>query len=125
MQQSTSLAFTALTRFITISIVCIACIMSACQKKGEVTSETQTAFQSSGIQLKSLDASQTGINFANQINDEGKVNIFTWHFIYNGGGVAAGDINNDGLVDLYFSGNMVQDKLYINKGNYKFEDITA
>lgn len=77
------------------------------------------------IKLTSLPSSQTGVNFNNQINDEGRINIFTWHFIYNGAGVAAGDINNDGLPDLYFSGNMVPDKLYLNKGNFQFEDITS
>ena len=80
---------------------------------------------SATIQMESLPATETGINFRNQVNEEGRVNIFTWHFIYDGAGVAAGDINNDGLPDLYFAGNMVPDKLYLNKGNFKFEDITA
>lgn len=91
----------------------------------ESVTKTTTPVSTGGIKLTSLSPSETGVDFNNKINDEGRVNIFTWHFIYNGGGVAAGDINNDGLPDLYFSGNMVPDKLYLNKGNFKFEDITS
>ncbi len=80
---------------------------------------------STRIKLASLPPDQTGVIFNNKIDDEGRINIFTWHFIYNGAGVAAGDINNDGLPDLYFTGNMVPDRLYLNKGNFKFEDITS
>ncbi len=77
------------------------------------------------IRLESLPPSATGITFENKITDEGRINIFTWHFIYNGAGVAAGDINQDGLPDLYFAGNQVPDRLYLNKGNFRFEDITS
>lgn len=94
----------------------------SCKNEPSVGSNGAT---SATIQLESLPATETGINFRNQVNEEGRVNIFTWHFIYDGAGVAAGDINNDGLPDLYFAGNMVPDKLYLNKGNFKFEDITA
>ena len=84
---------------------------------------TDTPIQAS-IKLQSLPSSETGINFNNKISDEGRLNIFTWHFIYNGAGVAVGDINNDGLPDIYFTGNQVPDRLYLNKGNFHFEDIT-
>lgn len=66
----------------------------------------------------------TGISFRNDLHFEQNFNIYTYRNFYNGGGVAAGDINNDGLTDLYFSSNMAENKLYLNKGNFKFEDIT-
>ncbi|QHT71508.1 VCBS repeat-containing protein [Rhodocytophaga rosea] len=71
-----------------------------------------------------LSASNTGIDFNNIIQEDNQHNVFTYTNIYTGAGVAAGDINNDGLTDLYFSGNMVSGRLYLNKGNLKFEDIT-
>lgn len=69
-------------------------------------------------------ASESGITFRNDLNDE-KLNIIKYMYYYNGGGVAAGDINNDGLVDLYFTSNEGENRLYLNKGNFQFEDITA
>ena len=66
----------------------------------------------------------TGVEFSNMIYETTDLNIITFEYLYNGAGVAAGDINNDGLPDLYFSGNMTNGKLYLNKGNFKFEDIT-
>ena len=70
-------------------------------------------------------AKSTGIDFANNLNENDSLNYFTYAYIYMGGGISAGDINNDGLIDLYFTGNMVPNKLYLNKGNFEFEDITA
>ena len=72
-----------------------------------------------------LDSLQTGISFSNPITENEQINILAYEYLYNGGGVAAGDINNDGLTDLYFSGNMVPNKLYLNLGNFKFRYITA
>lgn len=98
----------------------------ACKKnQPENTTDHPTAVTHAFIKLESLPAAETGLNFINQVKEEGMINIFTWHFLYNGAGVAAGDINNDGLPDLYFTGNMVPDKLYLNKGNFQFEDITS
>lgn len=71
-----------------------------------------------------LSPEKTGINFKNTISESPKLNYFMFEYIYNGAGVAVGDINNDGLSDLYFTGNMVPDKLYLNKGDMVFEDIT-
>lgn len=72
-----------------------------------------------------LDKAVSNINFANKIQENDQENWFTYEYFYNGGGVAIGDINNDGLADIYFSGNMTPDKLYLNKGNLQFEDISS
>src|SRR5688500_5280415 len=66
----------------------------------------------------------SGINFANNITETESQNIFTYDYIYNGAGVAVGDINNDGLPDIFFTANQLPDKLYLNKGDLKFEDVT-
>ncbi|HLF62713.1 MAG TPA: VCBS repeat-containing protein, partial [Saprospiraceae bacterium] len=72
-----------------------------------------------------LDSSYTGVTWINAIEETEQINILTYEYLYNGGGVAAGDINQDGLVDLYFTGNMIYNKLYLNEGNFRFRDITA
>src|SRR6476619_383108 len=69
-------------------------------------------------------SSHTGIKFDNRIIENDSVNPIDLEFLYNGGGVAVGDFNNDGLQDLYFTGNMVPNKLYLNKGDLKFQDVT-
>ncbi|TRX04210.1 VCBS repeat-containing protein [Flavobacterium gawalongense] len=71
-----------------------------------------------------LDASQTGINFVNEVKNGVDMNVFKYRNFYNGGGVAIGDINNDGLSDVYFTSNLGTNKLYLNKGNFKFQDIS-
>ncbi len=70
-------------------------------------------------------ASETGIHFANPITETEQNNIMTYEYLYNGGGVATGDLNNDGLPEVYLSGNLVPNKLFLNKGNWKFDDVTA
>jgi len=71
-----------------------------------------------------LPATQTGIDFANTLTEGLNTNILMYEYFYNGGGVAVADLNGDGLDDIYFTGNMVANKLYLNKGDLKFEDIT-
>ncbi|HEY5392542.1 MAG TPA: VCBS repeat-containing protein, partial [Hanamia sp.] len=71
-----------------------------------------------------MPASQTHIDFTNDLTEGLNTNVLMYEYFYNGGGVAIGDVNGDGLQDIYFSGNMVDNKLYLNKGNMKFEDIT-
>lgn len=72
-----------------------------------------------------LASDETGIAFANNLEYDEYLNAYTYRNFYNGAGVAVGDINNDGLQDLYFAGNLLDNKLYLNKGNFQFEDITA
>ena len=79
--------------------------------------EKKTLFQS-------LSSSYTGIDFINQVEENDKYNVLNYMNIYTGAGVAAGDVNNDGLIDLFFSGNETSCRLYINKGNMQFEDVT-
>jgi hypothetical protein len=71
-----------------------------------------------------LPAARTNVDFINQLTETEQFNIIQYLYFNNGAGVAAGDINNDGLVDLYFTSNQNPNKLYLNKGNLKFEDIT-
>src|SRR6185437_563392 len=71
-----------------------------------------------------LDEGRTGINFKNTIFEGEELNVLNYTYFYNGGGVAIGDINNDGLPDILFTGNMVRNRLFLNKGDFKFEDIT-
>jgi hypothetical protein len=74
--------------------------------------------------FKLLPSSQTGVTFKNTITESDSFNILNQANIYNGGGVGIGDFNKDGLMDVYLAGNMVSNKLYLNKGHLKFDDIT-
>lgn len=92
------------------------------------------ALSATGIAQKSLaqqtlfnllPAEQTGITFRNDLKEDEKLNVLSYEYLYNGGSVAVGDINNDGLQDLFFTSNMGQNKLYLNLGGLKFKDITS
>lgn len=94
-----------------------ALLVTACQ------SEQNT--EDLGPQRFSLVASeQSNITFSNKVENQKDFNIFKYRNFYNGGGVAIGDINNDGLSDIYFTANMGENRLYLNKGNWVFEDIS-
>ena len=94
-----------------VLVLIIIILISSCSKK------EKTLFNL-------LSSSETGIKFENTITESDSLNILSQANIYNGGGVGVADFNNDGLLDVYFAGNMVSNKLYINKGSLKFEDIT-
>ena len=78
--------------------------------------------QSKLFDMVSPDSS--GVKFSNVIKDDKEINILEYLYFYNGAGVSIGDVNNDGLPDLYFTSNRYECKLYLNKGNLKFEDVT-
>ena len=75
--------------------------------------------------FEEISPKESGIDFENNLFFKQDFNIFTYRNYYNGGGVGLGDINNDGLLDIYFTSNLNQNKLYLNKGNFQFEDITG
>ncbi len=101
----------------------IACSGGGEDPTGNDSDSTQQVVETS-MSFETLDESTTGIDFYNSITESEDFNFYNYEYIYNGGGVAVGDINNDGLTDIYFTGNQVQDKLYLNKGDMQFEDIT-
>ena len=74
--------------------------------------------------FKLLDSRFTGVDFENTITETDDFNILTNEYIFNGGGVAVSDFNNDGFPDLFFTGNMVSNQMYLNQGNLKFKNIT-
>lgn len=104
-------------RTIAISGVILCALLIGCNKPSPTVLNTGKLFTS-------LPHSYTGIDFTNQLEYDKEFNIYTYRNFYNGGGVALGDINNDGLVDIYLTANMKPNKLFLNRGNFRFEDIT-
>ena len=81
--------------------------------------------QNNTFKMEVLSSKKTGITFENKLTDSSSLNIIEYLYYYNGGGVSVGDINNDGLDDLYFAANQLPDKLYLNMGNMQFKDIST
>lgn len=89
------------------------------------SSEKEVAVDNAEPLFKLLSPQESGVHFTNRINETNQINILTYEYLYNGGGVAIGDINNDGLPDLYFSATNGSNKLYLNQGGGTFTDITT
>lgn len=93
-----------------IVVLLLACVLISCKEK-----ETKL--------FTELSPEDTGIAFRNLVEETEEFNVLTYGYFHQGGGVAIGDVNNDSLPDVYFTGNMVASKLYINRGNWKFEEV--
>ena len=112
---------------VALIVLTVWCLLSSSETLGihADRSSGSTPGTDSGSALFTLmNPEETGITFANKVYEDDDNHPFGYTYFYNGGGVAIGDINNDGLPDLFFTGNMVPSKLYLNKGDFLFEDIT-
>ncbi|MEM6718706.1 MAG: VCBS repeat-containing protein [Bacteroidota bacterium] len=100
-------------------LILITSLYYSCQESSKKdTNTTENAL------FTKISSSDSKIDFKNTVSNSKELNIFRYRNFYNGGGVGIGDINNDGLPDIYFTANMGKNKLYLNKGNFVFEDIT-
>lgn len=107
----------------TILCVSFSIVFCSCEKDSG-TKEKQVSAKDEEQLFTVLPSVATNINFVNRLEETVDANYFQYNYMYIGGGVASGDINNDGLVDLFFTSNSNQNKLYLNKGGLKFKDIT-
>ncbi|WP_289024038.1 VCBS repeat-containing protein [uncultured Salegentibacter sp.] len=101
-----------------IMLLSMACTDDKTEKKIPAQKENKDAL------FSKMSSAETEINFKNEITNTKNFNIFRYRNFYNGAGVGVGDINNDGLPDIYLTSNLGKNKLYLNKGDFKFEDIT-
>lgn len=102
------------------SVFFLSAFLAACDRPDGTEASTPPA----NALFEKVSPDVSDIDFSNDIKFDEDFNIYTYRNFYNGGGVALGDINNDGLVDIYFTANQKKNKLYLNKGNFEFEDIT-
>ena len=101
-------------------------MLSACKDESKTKPEASDTTTTSERPLFTLLSSQqTNIDFKNTLVEGPNTNILMYEYFYNGGGVAVGDLNNDGLDDIYFSSNMGTNRLYLNKGEMKFSEAAA
>ena len=75
-------------------------------------------------QFEVLTKDETGLDFTNEVIQSPEFNVFNYMYFFNGGGIATGDFNNDGLIDLFFTSNMGENKMFLNEGGFRFRDIT-
>ncbi len=98
--------------------------LSSCKTENKNSTNIASSETSEERLFVSIPSGESGINFTNKLEETIDANYFQYNYMYIGSGVASGDINNDGLVDLFFTSNSNDNKLYLNKGDFKFEDIT-
>ncbi len=109
-----------------ISLTSILIVIFSCKTdKGNESTIKQENQPKKDYLLNLISNNHTNIHFSNQVIETYDANYLNYEFIYNGSGVAVGDINNDGLEDVYFGGNSADDKLYLNEGDFKFKDISS
>src|SRR5215210_6596954 len=99
-------------------------LVTACSGTGPSVDEPGKAPPIDGHLFTLLPASYTGVRFENRVEDTRELNVFTYRNFYNGGGVATGDLNGDGLPEVMLTSNLHGNHLYLNKGKFQFEDIT-
>jgi len=96
-------------------IAALICMVSCSNKPGNAN---KPVFQV-------MESTETGLNFNNKLTPTQEFNVFKYMYYYNGGGIGAGDFNNDGRIDVFFAGNQTSNRLFLNKGNLQFTDVTA
>jgi len=102
-------------------------LICGCEKSANETSEANSSTEEvlKFPKFSLIPGHESGITFNNKLTESEQINVITYQYFHNGGGVALGDVNNDGLVDIYFSSNQEPNQLYLNKGDLKFENITS
>ena len=104
-----------LVRTFSLSLLCATVTLAGCQFGDALWSSSLFSVVPPG---------ESGVTFENTIDESEKYNLFSFYYLYNGGGVSVGDVSGNGHPDLYFTGNMVSSRLYVNQGNLQFEDVT-
>ena len=107
-----------------ISLLICFVFLFSCQNEKQTDSKEDTSNTSTSFRFHKIPSSQSGITFANNITENEQKNYFNFEYIYNGAGVATADFDNNGTTDIFFVGNEVPNKLYLNNGGFKFTDVS-